>query len=218
MPNNYELSDRLTRSYRSFSGVDIKAVFGTTEIGQLQGISYTVTREKAPNYVMSRADPISFSRGKRGIAGSMIFLVYDRTNLLYDMEQNEFWADKFDIKNPDFNAGQALTTNPDNGQPVDPRAARAAVDADRYKARAWYHDQLPPFDIVLTAMNEYGLVCKMAIHGVEILNAGSGMSIDDITTDENMTFVATDITPWAPVALGADTLNIDIGTLGRSTT
>jgi hypothetical protein len=68
------------------------------------------------------------------------------------------------------------------------------------RARAWYHDQIPPFDIVLTALNEYGHAARMIIRGVEILNAGSGISIDDITTDENMTFVATDILPWA--ALG----------------
>lgn len=36
------------RAYNSFSGVDIKAVFGTQVIGSLQGISYSVSREKAP--------------------------------------------------------------------------------------------------------------------------------------------------------------------------
>ena len=37
-----------TRGYNSFSGVDIKAVIGTKAIGSLQGISYQVSREKAP--------------------------------------------------------------------------------------------------------------------------------------------------------------------------
>ena len=64
------------------------------------------------------------------------------------------------------------------------------------RTRAWYHDQIPPFDIVLVALNEYGHAARMVIRGVEILNAGSGISIDDITVDENMTFVATDIIPW----------------------
>jgi hypothetical protein len=36
----------------------------------------------------------------------------------------------------------------------------------------------------------------MKIHGVEILNCGSGMSIDDITTDEACTFIARSVTPW----------------------
>jgi hypothetical protein len=71
-----------TRSYNSFSGVDIKATFGGTVIGELQGVSYSVTREKAPIYTMGSADPRSFSRGKRGIAGTLIFTVFDRSALI----------------------------------------------------------------------------------------------------------------------------------------
>ena len=71
-----------TRSYNSFSGVDIKATFGGKVIGELQGVSYSVTREKAPIYTMGSADPRSFSRGKRGIAGTLIFTIFDRSALL----------------------------------------------------------------------------------------------------------------------------------------
>jgi len=39
---------QFTRGYNSFSGIDIKATFGTKVIGTLQGISYSVSREKAP--------------------------------------------------------------------------------------------------------------------------------------------------------------------------
>jgi len=45
---------RLARSYNSFSGVDIKASFAGTPIGELQGVSFTITREKAPLYTMGR--------------------------------------------------------------------------------------------------------------------------------------------------------------------
>ena len=65
-----------------------------------------------------------------------------------------------------------------------------------YIARPVYHDQILPFEIVITAANEYGHFASMKIHGVEILNCGSGMSIDDISTDESCTFVATAITPF----------------------
>ena len=74
-----------TRTYNSFSGVDMLVMFGSQLIGELQGISYTITREKAPLYTMGSADPRSFSRGKRGIAGSLIFLVFDRNALLSSM-------------------------------------------------------------------------------------------------------------------------------------
>ena len=76
------MPSQFARSYNSFSGVDIKAVFGSVTLAELQAISYSVTREKAPLYTMGSADPRSFSRGKRGIAGTLIFLVFDSHALL----------------------------------------------------------------------------------------------------------------------------------------
>jgi len=66
------------RSHNSFSGVDIKATFGARTIGELQAISYSITREKAPIYTLGSADPRAFARGKRGIAGTLIFVMFDR--------------------------------------------------------------------------------------------------------------------------------------------
>jgi len=57
------------RTYNSVSGTDIQASFQGHWIGELQGISFTVTREKAPLYTMGSPNPRGFSRGKRGIAG-----------------------------------------------------------------------------------------------------------------------------------------------------
>jgi len=195
---------RLQRTYNSFSGVDIQATFAGHPIGELQGVSYTVTREKAPLYTMGSPDPRAFSRGKRGIAGSLIFLVFDRSNLLEALEDDsQFWADDIDLTYlKTFKLEKIGQSSDAKGFQARTPVERPSTVADTFrigtvkKARAWYHDQIPPFDIVLTAINEYGHAARMIIRGVEILNAGSGISIDDITTDENMTFVATDIIPW----------------------
>jgi hypothetical protein len=37
-----------TQTYNSFSGVDMLVTMGGVVIGELQGLSYTVSREKAP--------------------------------------------------------------------------------------------------------------------------------------------------------------------------
>ena len=95
--------DSYTRTYNSFSGVDMLVTFGGTLIGELQGISYTVQREKAPTYTMGSADPRSFSRGKRGIAGSVIFMVYDRSALLDAFNDTPFLIGKTGFA---FNAGK----------------------------------------------------------------------------------------------------------------
>lgn len=55
---------------------------------------------------------------------------------------------------------------------------------------AIYADEIPPFDVTITMKNEYGQAASMAIYGVEILNEGMGLSIDDLTTEKACTFVA----------------------------
>src|SRR6056300_62481 len=88
----------LARTYTSFSGVDIRVVIGGKPIGQMQAVSYAVQREKAPIYVMGKVDPLSFSRGKRGIAGTMISLMLDR-HILFDepFADKQYLADKDEI-------------------------------------------------------------------------------------------------------------------------
>lgn len=209
MPTN----SSVTQTYNSFSGVDMIVTFGSTTIGEVQGVSYTVTREKAPLYTMGSANPRSFSRGKRGIAGSLIFLVFDRSALL-SIAGNETSTDALYLKEHDASrhnrtpyslngsaAPQTVSALTKTAQgatnPVDPDATlNVQGDLGVKPARAEYHDQLPPFDITISAANEYGHVCRMMVRNVEIMNAGSGMSIDDITTDESCTFVATQIVPW----------------------
>jgi hypothetical protein len=76
------------------------------------------------------------------------------------------------------------------------------------KAIANYSDQIPPFTITLTSMNEYGNISAMHILGVELINEGSGVSIDDIVTETQMTFVARAILGWKPVAQGGGNVNV----------
>jgi len=210
MPNN----SSVTQTYNSFSGVDMIVTFGSTTVGEVQGVSYTVTREKAPLYTMGSANPRSFSRGKRGIAGSLIFLVFDRSALL-SIAGSEKSTDALYLKEHDFSRHNqtpnslngsaapqpvsALSSTAQSAQAVNPSSTNANDVRGLLgvsPAKSEYHDQLPPFDITISAANEYGHVCRMMVRNVEIMNAGSGMSIDDITTDESCTFVATQIVPW----------------------
>ena len=80
------LAQEYTKTYTSFSGCDIVASFNGKMIGELQGITYSVSREKAPIYTMGSAEPRSFSRGKRGIAGSLVFTVFNRDALIEEFK------------------------------------------------------------------------------------------------------------------------------------
>ena len=71
--------------------------------------------------------------------------------------------------------------------------------SDKELATPWYSDQILPFDITLTGANEYGAMCAAKIFGVEILNEGSGISIDDAVTEMSATFVARTVEPMSAV-------------------
>jgi len=56
-----------------------------------------------------------------------------------------------------------------------------------------------PFNITLAGANEYGAMTASKILGVEILNEGSGMSVDDAVAESQATFVARAIEPLQAV-------------------
>lgn len=207
-------SSPYSRSYNSFSGVDIKGVFGNVVIAELQAISYSITREKAPIYTMGSADPRSFSRGKRGIAGTLIFIVFDRHAMLsalggYRPDGGLLFQSDIDDIRPEFVAPDTgsfaaalssvggTTTAADTVQ--NQETPITSVGGDQTLAKTWYSDQLPPFDVTLAAANEYGALAVMRIFGIEVLNEGYGVSIDDIVSEQQHTYVARTIIGWTPI-------------------
>lgn len=182
------------KTFNSFSGVDITPIFQGKAIGEIQAISYSINREKAPVYTMGKADPRSFARGKRGIAGSLIFIVFDKHSLLDRFANAQFSADR-DEKGIRNKIGAA--SNLFDAPAEEVFEAGAADNAfNQELTNPWYADQIPPFDIVLAAANEYGAQAVMKIFGVELLNENSGVSIDDIVTEQQYTYIARSITPW----------------------
>ena len=175
-----------TKTYSSFSGADITASIGNYLIGELQSITYSVTREKAPVFTMGNPNPRSYSRGKRGIAGSLVFTVFDR-DALYDIKQATDVA-RQGMNDSGFGTSAENTNNinvPHENMSTDDNISRWTK-----LSRPHYSDEIPPFDITISFLNEYGHASQMSIYGVEILNEGMGMSIDDITTQKSCSFVA----------------------------
>lgn len=146
---------------------------------------------------------------KRGHAGSLIFTNFDR-DALWDIKhastsgdgskRYQYWKKQQDI--PAGGRSTLLNQDYDNAS----LASLGIVKADPN-----YSDQIPPFTITLTAMNEYGSLSVLNILGVELINEGSGVSIDDIVTETQMTFVARGILPWKPIGSpqGANEVNLD---------
>lgn len=219
------MQSAFTAGYNSFSGVDIKAVIGANVIGNIQGISYQVSREKAPIYTMGSADPRAFARGKRAIAGSLVFIQFDTEPLMFELANPDptqesrrlyFLSDKDDLR-PQYVAGevvpvQGATVKPAGaGSPNYPGAPVSSQEqnivtagSDQMKALPWYADQIPPFDIVLAAANEYGALAIMKILGCELMNSGYGVSIDDIVSEHSYTYIAHGLIPWVSQGVHQD--------------
>jgi hypothetical protein len=65
--------------------------------------------------------------------------------------------------------------------------------------KAFFSDQVLPFDVTLAAANEYGALAVMRIYGCEILNEGYGVSIDDIVSEQQMSYIARSLSPWTAI-------------------
>lgn len=195
------LAQEYTKTYTSFSGCDIVASFNGKMIGELQGITYSVSREKAPIYTMGSAEPRSFSRGKRGIAGSLVFTVFDRDTLIEEFKDKlngeNLGIQKFKANGNHKNymsieewdsqmTGYANYT----GNVTDDGKTGGKVSDIVGKYSPVYADEILPFDITITMANEYGQRACLVIYGVELLNEGSGYSVDSVTTEKAYTFVA----------------------------
>ncbi len=154
------MESEITRSYNSLSGTDIRAVIGHTTFAEIQAISYSIHREKAPIYTMGSPDPRAYSRAKRGVAGSLIWINFDRHALLNLVRQEggQFVANVDDIR-PEFQ----LDSNGFIGQL---NTQLSSVSGFKEAATPWYSDQILPFDVTLTGTNEMGAAAAMKIFGV----------------------------------------------------
>ena len=210
------IQSEVTQSYNSFSGSDIRAYIGPQPFAEIQAISYSVSREKAPIYTMGSPDPRSFSRNKRGIAGSLIWVNFDRHALLdvfqklsatfvansdevrpqYAMNGNTFLGQTALFNSGLVRGSSALALN---ATPDQQGVATNATAGWKELATPWYSDQILPFDVTLSACNENGACSGMKIYGLEILNEGAGVSIDDAVQEMQATFVACAVEPWQAV-------------------
>jgi hypothetical protein len=200
------LVEDYTKTYTSYSGCDIVASFNGKVIGELQAITYSVSREKAPVYTMGSAEPRSFSRGKRGIAGTMVFTVFNRDALIEEFKDKlngtSTGIQKFKMNDPGTVANatgsqyisidewdKQMSNLAGNTQGSSGQTTGTVSDLIG-KYQPVYADEILPFDVTISFANEYGQRAVLVVYGVELLNEGSGYSIDSVTTEKAYTFVA----------------------------
>lgn len=198
MANNMS-TEQYTKTYTTFGGSDITATFNGKVIGELQAITYSITREKVPVYTMGSAEPRSFSRGKRGIAGNLVFVTFNRDALLEELsdgpEIQKYSANDYTKSQ----SGAAQFTSVEEWDAHMSALAGGGSNSDGttgktpsdlvVTTKARYADEILPFDITITFANEYGNMASTVLYGVELLNEGTGYSIDAPTSERAYTFV-----------------------------
>jgi hypothetical protein len=190
-----------TRTYTTSSGVDITALFDNLQVMTLQGIAISVTREKIPIYILGRARPVSVSRGKRGIAGTMQFVLFDRDalyTLMHDIDHYYYaHADEINWLNATHNMANYQAEIGNENQRVIDGESYAVATSTYHPAE--YMDQIFPFDVTLIAQNEYGNGSFSSILGCEIINEGGGISMDDLSSETQSTYIALHRLAWTPL-------------------
>lgn len=233
-------NENYSRTFSSFSGADIVATFHGRVIGELQAISYSIVREVAPIYTMGSPDPRSFSRGKRGISGSLIFTQFDRDALVDELSTHYEGAPSVQTFQQFVANSQAYSDAINNGlngtergygvkawDNVMTNLGYASVNGANFNENALtgfytpeYADQLLPFNITISMANEFGQRAGMELFDIQILNEGSGFSVDDVVSAKAYTFVARKIKGVKPKdnlrATGSDSFSATGGDFFKS--
>lgn len=161
--------------YHTHSGIDITVIASVGDIvSPLEGLttlSWSIHRGKQTQRPLGKESPSGRSKGTRTIAGSMVFAASDHHPLHKIVPHN-------------YPVGQSLTIS------RDPQIWKPLLMAD----------ELPPFDIVLVAQNEYGFGSMVSIYGMEITDEGTTVGIDNLITEIVIQYTAVAMDPIQEIA------------------
>jgi hypothetical protein len=194
---NYGNADR---QFTTFTGVDMHVSFGPTEVGSVSALSVTVTRDTVPRYISGRVNAAAFAKGRRGIAGTMSWQVFDRDPILRDLYR-EIANDKTRLSN----LWSKLQVNVGNESNLPGTSGSVITALNNIKAAAGaqiveYIDQLPPVDVTISFVSETtGEVSVARLIGVVFLSAGMAWSMGDVDNEMATTYLARAYKPLTPV-------------------
>lgn len=170
-------SNMETSSYyygRAFDGSDVK-VFATDskgekiELADSQALSVIVQTQFIPRYIMGKAHPVSLTKGKRMISGTISFAVINES-AIEKLRSFKKEGQSNEVTNP-FDSNTVL-----------------------YKNNLNYLDQLPELDIVIVAEAD-GIKATKTIRGVSFFNEKEAIGLNTIGSVSQTQFLAKEITP-----------------------
>lgn len=162
--------------FSSFSGHDMVASFtvpGSSDdpkvFGELLTLSYSTHRQMVPVRPIGHINPKGYVRGPRTIAGTLVFQALER-HIVWEFQ--------------------------DELRKIYEELLRQGRLYEASKIPSFFlMDELPPFNITVTALNEFGRGGRFSLMGCMIMEEGQVVSIADLAPYQTYTFVALGITP-----------------------
>lgn len=103
----------LAEPKQTFTGADLQAYLNNKRVGNLESVTWSISVEVVGNYVMGRRDAVTYTTGKRVIAGSIVFSQYDKHAFLHEVWQLHKMRGQFrtvgDLWSYDINSTEATS-------------------------------------------------------------------------------------------------------------
>lgn len=200
--------EKNSRKFKTYSGADI-VVTATPNIeafdkaalvlGELMAISYSVNRQKFPVRILGSAPILAYTKGPRTVAGTMVFSVFDEHALRELMTFDDIRRSEIGLvpgleRAAQEGSGREVGSVRD-GEAITGERNLGNQELDRINQAMRIHtvDDIPPLDVTITYANEYGSASVLKIIGVEFVDDGAVMSIQDLVTQNTISYVARDI-------------------------
>lgn len=206
--------------FQSYTGTDINATISvrtasgakkTKLIGTLASITVSTVREVAPLYVMGRTNYVTVAKGKRSISGTMVFTVFDRDPLVRDIidpsdlaELKSQWSALSSLASSTAGTGFQLSSEMSKimqsmeAQIQATQSLRAVVGQQAIQ----YPDQLAPFDVTLSFVNDQGSGSVAAVRQISVISSGWGASMHDMESDQVFQYIAREYVPLTSLNTG----------------
>jgi len=213
-----------------FSGGDINIFFNERRVGRVESISCSIATDGAQLWEMGQQDSLGLVKGKRQIAGSMMFAMGDKDAVLESylrlsergtITQKDLWDPSSAASS--FAAKKIVTQAFVDSSTVSSRTVTSTINyvpssisesafndqsmnnvaqAARIvgSRKIEYLDQLPPIDVTIVAVKD-GAVSAMVLFGVEFLQEAMSMTLADMSSSQATNFVCRHRRHWRRVTV-----------------
>lgn len=180
----------------TITGSDVYLIVGSKLIGTAMSFTLSTSRMKRPVFTFGSVDPLAYGRGVRLHVGTM-----DAVNLKQSVVRDILgeYSEGFYYFNPAKSIGESDTTVTEGNLTYTIDPTNVFTIGDNYKmyaAEPVHLDELPPIDMMLIGGNEAGQLAIMKLHGAEFTNVDWGLTMDDVTAAERISFVCRSFEPW----------------------